>query len=167
MGFRKATTKGNPAMLVTYFNIVSVLSEGLKHIWSLAKTVVPNRVLLVSSVRRERGRGRVSLGAEAFLELPAVSRPPVLQCALPWIQHSPSLGSPRGPHVHPIPGRKFWVLWLCEVRHHVGCLNVLLVLYVNLRSLTLIPFKVRGSYAGLHKKPQSPFSAKLCDLTAR
>lgn len=46
----------------------------------------------------------------------------------------------------------------------MGCLNVLLFFYVFVRSLTFIPFKVRGAYTGLHEKPQSPFLAKMCDL---
>ena len=60
--------------------------------------------------------------------------------------------------------RKLWVLWVREMGHYVGCLNVLLFFYVNLSSLIFIAFKVRGAYAGLHKKPQSPSLVKMCDL---
>lgn len=66
---------------------------------------------------------------------------------------------PQG--VNKIPVRKFWVLWLCKMRHYVGCLNVLLFFTVNLRNLTFIPC---GAYASLHKKPQSFSLAKMCNF---
>lgn len=59
--------------------------------WTLAKTVVPNHVHLVSSAIRERNRGRASLGEEAFLELPAVLMPWMLLCALSQLEHSLAL----------------------------------------------------------------------------
>lgn len=106
--------------------------------WSLAESAVPNHVHLMSSARSERSRGRTSLGAEAFLELPAMPRPFVFPCAFP----GSTLALPHlswESHVHEIPVRKFWVLWLCEMRHYVGCLNVLLFFTVNLRNVIFIP----------------------------
>lgn len=84
--------------------------------WRLAKTVAPNYVHLVSSARREKQ-------------------------SLFWVQHLSSFHSPGGPHVHQIPMKKILVLWLRGMRHHVGCCNLLLFSYVNLRSLTFISFK--------------------------
>lgn len=165
MGFRKATTKKETKYMRYTFPYSFSSFRWAETRWeSGLNWSSKSHPFSVFSARRERSRGRASLGVEAFLELPAVPRPCVLLCALSQVRHSPSLSSPGRPCVHPIPVRKLRVLWLREMRHHVGCLNVLLVLYVNLRSFTFIPFKMRGSSEGLHKKPQSSSLAKMCDL---
>lgn len=73
--------------------------------WRLAKHVVTHHARLVVSARREGGRGRASLGAEGFLELPTVPSPIVFLSALSWVQHSPFFTCPAGPHIHQIPVR--------------------------------------------------------------
>lgn len=124
--------------------------------WGMAKTIVPIHIHLMSAARRERSRGRTSWGAEAFPELPAVLK----TYALFWVQHLPFLSSPKVPCIHYNLMKELHLPWLCDVKHWVRCLNVMLLFYENLKSLTFIPFKVCVACVSLHKNPQSPSLAK-------